>query len=248
VENPDAIKRLVVDPLHGVQGFEARRLALELNSDIRIARQIASIIEKLYAVYEDIDASLAEVNPLIVTPEGQVLAIDAKVNLDDNALYRHPDIEAMRDASAEDAGEAQARNEELSFVRLEGSVGCIVNGAGLAMATMDLVKHYGGQPANFLDIGGSSRPEKVVAALEIILQDKAVKSILFNIFGGITRCDDVARGLVAAFDQMKLELPVVVRLTGTNEEEAKEILNQLPSLHTAETMDDAVKKAIELAS
>jgi succinyl-CoA synthetase beta subunit len=154
----------------------------------------------------------------------------------------------MRDVNAEDAGEVKARAEGLSFVRLAGNVGCVVNGAGLAMATMDLVKTYGGQPANFLDIGGSSRPEKVVSALSIILEDPSVRSILFNIFGGITRCDDVARGLVTAFAQMNLKQPVVVRLTGTNEAEAREILRQIPSLHTAETMDEAVKKAIELAA
>ncbi len=247
-ENPDAIKRLTVDPVMGIQPFEARRIASELVSDFKVARQIASIIEKLYNVYHDVDASLAEINPLIVTPEGKVLAIDAKINIDDSALYRHPDIEELRDLQAEDPGEVEARNEGLSYVHLEGNVGCVVNGAGLAMATMDLVKEYGGRPANFLDIGGSSRPEKVVTALNIILRDPSVKSILFNIFGGITRCDDVARGLVSAFEQMELKQPVVVRLTGTNEEEAREILDKLPALHTVETMDDAVKKAIELAT
>jgi len=246
-ENPDAIKKLVIDPLQGVLSFQARRIASQLNDDVKVARQIATVIEKLYGVYEAVDASLAEINPLVVTGDGRVLAIDAKINIDDNALYRHDAIEAMRDVAAEDPGEVQAREEGLSFVRLEGNVGCIVNGAGLAMATMDLVKTFGGRPANFLDIGGSSRPEKVITALNIILSDSNVKAILFNIFGGITRCDDVARGLVSAFEQMKLELPVVVRLTGTNEAEARVILEQLPSLHTAETMDDAVKKAIELA-
>jgi succinyl-CoA synthetase beta subunit len=247
-ENPDAIKRLHVDPLYGVQPFQARAIASQLHPDIKVVRQIATIIEKLYRVYDAVDASLAEVNPLIVTPEGEVKAIDAKINIDDNALYRHPEIEAMRDVDAEDPGEVEARDAELSFVKLEGSVGCIVNGAGLAMATMDLVNHYGGQPANFLDIGGSSKPEKVIAALTIILRDPNVKSILFNIFGGITRCDDVARGLLQAFDQMSLDVPVVVRLTGTNEEEAQEILAQMPTLHAAATMDEAVEKAIALAA
>jgi succinyl-CoA synthetase beta subunit len=246
-ENPEAIKRLSVDPVMGIHAFEARRIASELSSDIKIARQIASIIEKLYNVYRDVDASLAEINPLIVTPEGVVLAIDAKINIDDSALYRHPDIEAMRDLDAEDPGEVEARGEGLSYVHLDGNVGCVVNGAGLAMATMDLVKTYGGSPANFLDIGGSSRPEKVITAMGIILRDPNVKSILFNIFGGITRCDDVARGLVTAFEEMELKHPVVVRLTGTNEEEGREIIGKIHGLHTAETMDDAVKKAIELA-
>jgi succinyl-CoA synthetase beta subunit len=248
-EKPEAIHRLTIDPLAGMMGFEARDVAMKLNPDFKVARQIATIIEKLYTVYTHTDASLAEINPLIVTPEGEVKAIDAKINIDDSALYRHKDIEEMRDLSAEDAGEVKAREAGLSFVRLSGNVGCIVNGAGLAMATMDLVKTYGGEPANFLDIGGSSNPEKVVSAMDIILEDKSVKSILFNIFGGITRCDDVARGLVAAFDQSGgLKIPVVVRLTGTNEEEGKKILEQIPALHTADTMDDAVKKAIELAA
>ncbi len=247
-EKPEAIKRVLVDPLYGLHPFAARRLAAELVGDADLTRQAADIIEKLYRVYDQYDASLAEINPLVVTKDRRVLAIDAKMNFDDNALDRHPDVEAMRDLEAEDEGEVRARAEGLSFVRLSGNVGCIVNGAGLAMATMDLVKEYGGQPANFLDIGGSSRPEKVITALSIILEDKSVKSILFNIFGGITRCDDVAKGLVTAFDTMKLKLPVVVRLTGTNEDEAREILRKVPSLHTAETMDEAVKKAIALAA
>jgi succinyl-CoA synthetase beta subunit len=247
-ENPGAIQRVWVDPRYGAHPFQVRRLAMALVNDAELARPTADIIEKLYRLYDDLDASLAEINPLVVTADRRVLAVDAKLNFDDNALYRHADIEAMRDVGAEDAGEVRARAEGLSFVRLSGNVGCVVNGAGLAMATMDLVKTYGGQPANFLDIGGSSRPEKVVSALSIILEDPSVRSILFNIFGGITRCDDVARGLVAAFAQMKLKQPVVVRLTGTNEIEAREILRQIPSLHAAETMDEAVKKAIELAA
>jgi succinyl-CoA synthetase beta subunit len=247
-EKPQAIRRVHVDPLYGMHPFVARNLAAELAGSAELARPMADVIEKLYRVYEANDASLAEINPLVVTTAGAVLAIDAKLNFDDNALERHAEIEALRDREAEDAGEAKARAEGLSFVRLSGNVGCIVNGAGLAMATMDLVKEYGGQPANFLDIGGSSRPEKVVTALTIITSDRSVRSILFNIFGGITRCDDVARGLVTAFKQMNLTLPVVVRLTGTNEREAREILKQIPSLHSAETMDDAVKNAIALAA
>lgn len=247
-ENPGAIHRVSVDPLYGVMPFEARTIAQKLDADIKVSRQIATVIEKLYQVYRDVDASLAEINPLIVTGDKQVLAIDAKVNIDDSALFRHKKIEEMRDLSAEDPGEVKARDAGLSFVKLEGNVGCVVNGAGLAMATMDLVKHYGGQPANFLDIGGSSNPEKVVTAMTIILSDPNVKSILFNIFGGITRCDDVARGLVNAFEQMELKVPIVVRLTGTNEEQGRDILGELSGLHAAETMDEAVKKAIELAS
>jgi len=245
-ENPEAIHRLNVDPVYGLMSFQARELASKLHPDFKVARQIGSILEKLYQAYLDADSSLAEINPLIVTPEGKVIAIDAKVNVDDSALFRQPAIEEMRDVAAEDPGEATAREAGLSFVKLEGNVGCMVNGAGLAMATMDLVKNYGGEPANFLDIGGSSNPEKVIAAIEIILRDPNVKSIFINIFGGITRCDDVAKGLVAAFKQMDLKLPVVVRLTGTNEKLGREILSEL-NLPTATTMDDGVKQAIELA-
>lgn len=246
-ENPEAIQRLAVDPLHGLLPFQSRILASKLHDDFKVVRQIATIIEKLYRTFVRVDASLAEINPLIVTPEGEVLAIDAKINIDDNALYRQPEIEPLRDLSAEEPGEVAAREMGLSFVRLEGNVGNIVNGAGLAMATMDLIKTYGGEPANFLDIGGSSNPEKVVTAINIILGDPNVKSIFFNIFGGITRCDDVARGLVAAFEKLDIKLPIVIRLTGTNEAEAKEILAEM-DLPTADTMDDGVKKAIELAS
>lgn len=246
-ENPEAIRQEPVDPLFGVLPYQCRRLATGLTGDFRVARQIAAVIEKLYRVFVQVDGSLAEINPLVVTPAGEVVAIDAKINVDDNALFRQPDLEALRDTSAEDPGETEARTRGLSFVRLRGSVGCIVNGAGLAMATMDLVKSYGGQPANFLDIGGSSNPEKVITAMKIILSDPGVKAILINIFGGITRCDDVAKGLVTAFGTMKPTLPVVVRLTGTNEEAAREILAQVDVV-TAATMDEGVKKAIELAA
>ena len=186
------------------------------------------------------------INPFIFTPAGEGHAIDAKVNLDDNALFRHPGYEDLRDLAAEDPSERKAREASLSFVKLEGNVGCLVNGAGLAMATMDLVKYYGGQPANFLDIGGSSNPEKVVSALTIILEDPAVKAILFNIFGGITRCDDVAKGIIKATESMDINVPIVVRLTGTNEAEGRALLAET-DLHPAETMDEAVQKAIELA-
>ncbi len=246
-ENPEAIHRLAVDPRYGVMPFQSRTLAGALHEDVAVARQIASILEKLYRVFDKSDASLAEINPLVVKPNGDVVAIDAKINIDDSALYRQAAIEELRDVAAEDKGEVEAREADLSFVKLEGNVGCVVNGAGLAMATMDLIKTYGGQPANFLDIGGSSNPQKVVTALNIILRDPKVKSIFINIFGGITRCDDVARGLVTAFKELNVELPIVVRLTGTNEEEAKVILAEM-DFHTAATMDEGVNKAIELAS
>jgi succinyl-CoA synthetase beta subunit len=245
-ERPEAIHRLVVDPLYGVLPFQTRMLAGRLHRDFAVARQIAPVIDSLYRAFDSTDASLAEVNPLVVTTEGEVIAVDAKINVDDNALYRQKDVEAMRDPSAEDPGEAEARLADLSFVKLSGRVGCIVNGAGLAMATMDLIKTYGGEPANFLDIGGSSNPQKVVSAIKIILRDPNVRSIFINIFGGITRCDDVAGGLVTAFKEMSLKLPVVARLTGTNEEQGRKILSEI-RLHTTETMDDGVKKAIELA-
>ena len=245
-ERPEAIHRLSVDPRYGLLPFQARSLAGFLHKDFAVQQQIAAIVDKLYRVFDSTDASLAEINPLVVTPTGEVIAIDAKINIDDNALYRHKEIEEMRDVSGEDPGEVEARKADLSFVKLKGNVGCVVNGAGLAMATMDLVKTYGGQPANFLDIGGSSNPQKVVSALKIVLRDRNVRSIFINIFGGITRCDDVARGLVTAFKEMDLKLPVVVRLTGTNEEQGREILSEI-DVHTAATMDDGVKKAIEVA-
>jgi len=197
-------------------------------------------------VFRDNDASLAEINPLVVTKQGDVVALDAKVSIDDSALFRHPDLEEMRDTSDETAGSILARERGLSYVPLEGDIGCIVNGAGLAMTTMDLVKHYGGEPANFLDIGGSSNPEKVVAALQIITGDSTVKAILFNIFGGITRCDDVARGILAALDRLKINVPLVIRLTGTNEELAREILAER-GLTATTSMDEGVKAVIAAA-
>jgi len=245
-ENPEAILRLQVDPLYGIMPFQSRALAQELHDDPSVVKQIAPIIEKLYRAFDRADASLAEINPLVVTPTGGVVAIDAKVNVDDSALYRQKDIEEMRDLSAEDPGETESRSADLSFVKLDGNVGCVVNGAGLAMATMDLIQTYGGEPANFLDIGGSSNPEKVVTALNIIMRDPNVKSIFINIFGGITRCDDVARGLVTAFKQFDKTPPVVVRLTGTNEAEGRDILREM-ELTSATTMDDGIKKAVELA-
>jgi succinyl-CoA synthetase beta subunit len=200
----------------------------------------------LYKVYEDSDASLVEINPLVKSPDGKVWAVDGKLNVDDNALYRQPAIEAMRDMAEEDPSEIEAKEAGLSFVKLEGNVGCLVNGAGLAMATMDLVKYFGGQPANFLDIGGSSNPEKVVTAMRIILRDPNVEAILFNIFGGITRCDDVAAGLLKAVEILDVPVPIVVRLTGTNEEKALEMLKG-SKLHPAVTMDEAVQLALKLA-
>ena len=245
-KTPEKIARLAVDPTVGLLPFQARNLAYKLYRDIGQVRQCADILMKLYDVFWNVDASLVEINPLITTPGGDVMAIDAKINIDDNALFRRKKVAAMRDLDAENPAEVKARDADLSFVKLDGSVGCIVNGAGLAMATMDLVKMYGGEPANFLDIGGSSNPQKVVTAMEIILSDPNVRSILINIFGGITRCDDVATGIVEAFSQLKPSIPVVVRLTGTNEKEAQKILSSV-HLPSEDTLDDVVKKAIELA-
>jgi succinyl-CoA synthetase beta subunit len=221
-------------------------LGFALYDDLDRARAAARIFHGLYAAFEAIDASLAEINPLVVTRDGELLAIDAKVNLDDNALFRHPEFESLRDPSSEEPAETEAREKGLSYVKLDGTVGCIVNGAGLAMATMDLIKYYGAEPANFLDIGGSSNPEKVVNAMRIVLSDPNVKVILFNIFGGITRCDDVANGIVAALKQLELDVPIVIRLTGTNEKEALEILESV-GLPATNSMDEVVQKAIELA-
>ena len=244
---PEKIMKFGVDPILGLRNFEATQLAMFVYQDFKLVRQCAVIIMKLYKVFMDCDASLAEINPLIVTKDGMLLALDAKINLDDNALFRHADLENLRDMDAEDPDEMAAKKADLSFVKLEGSIGCCVNGAGLAMATMDLVKHFGGQPANFLDIGGSSNPEKVIAAMRIILGDPNVKVILFNIFGGITRCDDVANGIVKAVETLKPSVPIVVRLTGTNEEKGHEILKQV-GMQATSSMEEVVKLALEKAA
>jgi succinyl-CoA synthetase beta subunit len=246
-DKPEAILRRHVDPRYGLLDHEAMAVALTLcGGDVKKARQVAVVLQKLYGAFLACDASLAEINPFIFTPAGEGLAIDAKVNLDDNALFRHAAIAALRDVDEEDPSERMAREADLSFVKLSGNVGCLVNGAGLAMATMDLVAYYGGAPANFLDIGGSSNPGKVVNALRIILGDPEVKAVLFNIFGGITRCDDVARGIIEATQAMHIDVPIVVRLTGTNEAEARQLLAST-SLVAAADMDEAVQKAIALA-
>jgi succinyl-CoA synthetase beta subunit len=223
------------------------QLAFFLYPDVKQARQAAKILQQLYEAFTDSGASLAEINPLVTTPSGDVIALDAKMVIDDNEIDRRPDMAALRDESSEDPSEVEARNASLTFIKLDGNVGCVVNGAGLAMATMDLVKYYGGEPANFLDIGGSSNPEKVVNALRIITADPNVKAILFNIFGGITRTDDVANGIVTATAKNPLKVPLVIRLTGTNEEIAVEILNKA-GMSAMTDMDEAVKKAVALAT
>jgi succinyl-CoA synthetase beta subunit len=245
-ETPEKIHQLVVDPLFGLQAYQARELAFRIFDDASIALQAARILQQLYRAFWECDASLMEINPLVVTGDGQVLALDAKFNVDDNALYRQPRIAKMRDRSAEVSEELEAREQGLSYVKLDGAVGCIVNGAGLAMGTMDLIKHYGGEPANFLDIGGSSSPQKVKAAMDILLRDPNVKVILFNIFGGITRCDDVANGLVSAIEEMGVDLPMVIRLTGTNAEQAREILREA-NLTAVDSMEEVVQQAVQMS-
>jgi succinyl-CoA synthetase beta subunit len=247
VTDPEKIIKFPVDPRYGLLPHQAYSLATKLYSDGKQARAAAKILQQLYAAFMENGASLAEINPLITTPAGEVKAIDAKFTIDDNELFRLPAIEALRDESSEDPAEVLAREAGLTFIKLEGNVGCCVNGAGLAMATMDLVKYYGGEPANFLDIGGSSNPEKVVNALRIITSDPSVKAILFNIFGGITRTDDVANGIVTATQQLKMEVPIVIRLTGTNEEIAVKILEGA-GFSAMTDMDEAVKRAVALAN
>lgn len=243
-KTPELIHKLTIDPVIGFRPFHARFLATKLYTDPAQVKAATGIIFNLYRAFMGTDSSLAEINPLVTLPTGEVLAIDAKLNADDNALFRQPKVEEMRDLDAETDAEILAREKGLSYVPLDGEIGCVVNGAGLAMATMDVIKYYGGEPANFLDIGGSSNPEKVVAALDIITSDPKVKGILFNIFGGITRCDDVANGIKAAFAKKKPTVPVVIRLTGTNEDIAKKIL-EAEGYHALTTMDEAVQAIIE---
>jgi len=245
-ETPEKIFKLEIDPLLGLHPFQARELGSKIYSDFKIASKSAEVIMKLYKAFWENDCSLAEINPFITTSTGEVWALDAKINIDDSGLDRHPELEKLRDLDSEEKSEIEAREKGLSFVKLNGNIGCIVNGAGLAMATMDLVKHFGAEPANFLDIGGSSSPEKVLNAMRIILRDKNVKAILFNIFGGITRCDDVANGIVAAVKELKPPVPIVVRLTGTNEDRARKILEEI-NLTATSSMVDVVKKAIEVS-
>ena len=244
-KTPEKIIKQRIDPVAGLSPHEARHVAFQVASG-RIALRMADVLTRLWQAYASGDATLAEINPLVVTPTGEVWAVDGKMVLDDNALYRQSEIAGWRDPAEATPEEDEARLAGLSFVKLEGNVGCLVNGAGLAMATMDLVAHYGGRPANFLDIGGSSHPDKVVRALDIITRDRNVKAILFNIFGGITRCDDVARGIIEAKAKTGIHLPVVVRLVGTNEDEARRLLAET-DLVSAQSMDEAVQKAIALA-
>lgn len=245
-QTPEKIHRVAIDPRYGLLPHQAQGMAFALYRDLAQVRAAADIMQKLYAAFYAVGASLAEINPLVTTPDGRVVALDAKIVVDDNELDRRPEIAALRDVDAEDPAEVTARGAGLSFIKLTGSVGCCVNGAGLAMATMDLVKYYGGAPANFLDIGGSSNPQKVVSALQIITSDPSVRAILFNIFGGITRCDDVANGIVTATRQFPLKVPMVIRLTGTNEREGVAILEGA-GFSALTDMDEAVRRAVAAA-
>jgi succinyl-CoA synthetase beta subunit len=243
---PEAILRLPLDPLIGLQEFQVRRVAFFLGIPADLRRAFASVLRGLSAAFFESDADLAEINPLVVTAGGELLALDAKMVLDDSALPRHPDLDAMRDLNEEEPAETAAREAGISFIKLDGSIGCMVNGAGLAMTTMDLVKLAGGEPANFLDIGGGAKADRVAAAFKIILGDPNVRAILVNIFGGITRGDEVARGIVEARATLEREVPMVVRIVGTNAAEAATILRQA-NLITAESLDDAAAKAVEAA-
>jgi succinyl-CoA synthetase beta subunit len=250
-QNPEALARLHVDPLEGFQPYQARRLIYGAGiDDPSEQKQILGIIEKLYDCFVESDAMLTEINPLIVTPGGEVRALDAKFTVDDSALFRHPDIAEMRDVEAADPQERLAREKGVIYVKLDGDVGILGNGAGLSMSTVDVVVVAGGKPANFCDLGGGGDAQGVVDALEVITSDEEVRSIFFNIFGGITRGDEVARGILAALDQMRIELPIVVRLDGTNAEEGRRLLAEAapPNLHVEPTMLEAARRAVELAA
>lgn len=254
-DDPEAIARLHIDPLVGFQDFHGRRLCFEARVDGDVVRPVGAMLAKLYGLFIAEDATLVEVNPMIVTPAGEgdgkrgVVALDAKVTLDDNALFRHRDNAGLRDVSAEDPQERMAKERGLTYVKLDGDIGILGNGAGLVMSTLDVVAQAGGSPANFLDAGGGSKADAISSAVEVILSNPSVKAVLFNIFGGITRGDEVAKGLIEAFAQVKPQVPFVVRLDGTNDEEGRRLLSEanLPNVVTEETMDGAAQRVVELA-
>lgn len=245
-KHPEKIVHVNVDPACGFQGFHGRRLAFALGLEGAANKSATKFFAAMYKAFTDLDCSTVEINPLIVTDKEEVMALDAKISFDDNALFRHPDVAEMRDESEEDEKETIAKNHDLSYVALEGNIGCMVNGAGLAMATMDIIKLYGGQPANFLDVGGGANKEKVTAAFKIILADPNVKGVLVNIFGGIMKCDIIAEGVIAAAKEVQLSVPLVVRLEGTNVELGKEILSKSGlAIIPADNLADAAKKVVE---
>jgi len=246
--NPDAIKSITIDPFLGLRGYQTLQLAKGIGLPNHQFSSFGRIAQGLFSAFSAYDASLAEINPLVVTSAGDLLAVDGKMVIDDNALFRHPDLAEMRDVEAEAPAEREARRAGLSYVKLDGTIGCMVNGAGLAMATMDIIKHCGGSPANFLDIGGGAQAERVATALQLILGDESVEAVLFNIFGGITRCDEVARGILDAFEQVKPTVPLVARLVGTNEQEGRAMLDAADyDLITADTLAEAAQMAVSAA-
>jgi succinyl-CoA synthetase beta subunit len=246
---PEALARLHVDPLVGFQPFQARWLCFTAGVDPDEQKQVIDLVGRLYDAFVQADSMLCEINPLIVTPDGEVKALDSKFTVDDNALFRHPDIAEMRDLDAGDPQERLAREKGVTYVKLDGEIGILGNGAGLVMSTLDVIAQVGGRPANFCDLGGGGDAEGVVEALEVIMSDPQVKGILFNIFGGITRCDEVARGILEALDRMTIDLPIVVRLDGTNAEEGRALLAEAapPNLSVEETMLSAAERVVELA-
>ena len=249
-ENPASIARVHIDPLLGFQDFDGRRLAFESGIASDVVRPVGQMLSKLYDVFVNEDATLVEINPLLVTKSREVVVLDAKVTVDGNALFRHPETAAMRNPAAEDPQEQMAHERGLTYVKLDGDIGILGNGAGLVMSTLDVVAQAGGSPANFLDAGGGSKAEAIVDAVEVILSDEKVKAVLFNIFGGITRCDEVARGLVTAFGQIDVKVPFVVRLDGTNDEEGRAILTEaaLDNVFIEKTMLGAAERVVELAA
>jgi succinyl-CoA synthetase beta subunit len=248
--DPDAIARLHVDPLVSFQDFHGRRLAFEAGVDRDVVRPVGAMLARLYDAFIGEEATLVEVNPMIVTPDREVKALDAKVTLDDNALFRHSENADLRDISAEDPQERMAKERGLTYVKLDGDIGILGNGAGLVMSTLDVVAQAGGSPANFLDAGGGAKADAITSAVEVILSNDKVKAVLFNIFGGITRGDEVAKGLIEAFEKIKPTVPFVVRLDGTNDEEGRRLLAEasLPNVHSEATMDGAAQKVVELAA
>lgn len=244
VQAPEKIIKLSIDPSVGIPDYLARQYAFHLFNDLKLASQMASILQGLYQAFVQSDASLTEINPLVLTLEGNLVAVDAKMVIDDNALYRQSSLHTLFEPTDDEKQEAEAKQKGFSYVRMDGEIGCMVNGAGLAMATMDMIQLYGGTPANFLDIGGSSNPNKVIEAMKLLLKDKQVKVVLINIFGGITRCDDVATGLLEAFEKMDTTVPIIVRLTGTNEQQGRELLRTNNRFIVAETMSEATLMAV----
>ncbi|MBP9676717.1 MAG: ADP-forming succinate--CoA ligase subunit beta [Anaerolineaceae bacterium] len=245
-KTPGKIAKMEIDPLLGLRDYHIRDIALNIDIPRQLWRSFGEVIYSLWKVYTDCDATLVEINPLVITSEGRMVALDAKVDLDENALFRHPDLADLRDIDGEDWAETQGRKFGVTFVKLDGDIGCMVNGAGLAMATADVIKHFGGKPANFLDIGGGASSEKVAAALRLILADTNVKAVLINVFGGITRCDEVANGIKSAYTEDNRKIPIVVRLVGTNDEKARLMLKGT-SLEYVDSLFEGAEKVTALA-